>query len=315
MVFVIFNRSSQKSSDKDIIIISKSYDDNSVSKLDELSENTDQSIIVNDDIDSKDYYPKHQFNNTSTDDNNNGDSELINNEDELNSKMEEINVAIKASQDPNAPNAPGAVIVEELGGLLFLDGLSYEQAPFIKVPPPIGSTKAAYKGTWSLLKEHEDYFRTERPHRLHIPHLAQPISRQEFHETFRLTSTPVIIPFEYMRHLGVRTRAWTLDELLKKFPFTPSATTTLEKLAIYSPKSGFKDGLDLGPALYALAQDSKLLKKGGFARNFPRNLMIKSKYLPMLEVSRPPFLDKSRFQAPTLWFVIIIVLISIIYIY
>lgn len=165
VVFVIFNRPSQKSSDKDIIIISKSYDDNSVSKLDELSENTDQSIIVNDDIDSKDYYPKHQFNNTSTDDNNNGDSELINNEDELNSKMEEINVAIKASQDPNAPNAPGAVIVEELGGLLFLDGLSYEQAPFIKVPPPIGSTKAAYKGTWSLLKEHEDYFRTERPHR------------------------------------------------------------------------------------------------------------------------------------------------------
>lgn len=319
-VFTIFNRT--PSSSKDISSPSKvlgseatesiyaSSDDaessssSTSSNADESDSTKSQSTVVSeeapsDPTESKDYYPHHQVNVTYT--NTDNDDENPDDEAELGARIEEINVAMKAAQDPNAPDAPGAVVVEELGGFLFLDGDAYEKAPFIKVPPPLGTTKSAYKKAWSLLREHEEYFRTERPHRLHIPHLAQPISRQEFHETFRLTSTPVVIPFEYMRHLGVRTKAWTLDEMINKFPYTPAAGA--EDSAIYSPKSGVKDGLDLGPALYALKQDAKLVKKGGYSRNFPRNLMIKSKYLPMLEVSRPPFLDKYRFQAPTLWFV------------
>lgn len=90
-----------------------------------------------------------------------------------------------------------------------------------------------------------------------------------------------------------------MDELLKRFPYTPPKNG--KSSMAYNTKSGQKDGLDLGPALYALAQDQELKKGKGFKRNFPRNLKIKSKYMALLDVSHPPFIPKSRFQPPTLW--------------
>lgn len=136
------------------------------------------------------------------------------------------------------------------------------------------------------------------PHKLYIPRLAQAISREQFHETFRLTSTPVIIPFEHMRHLGVTTKAWTIAEMMEQFPYKPDGK---KKKKVYRPGDGSKDGLDLGPALYALSEDAELDKSTKGQRNFPRNMMVKSKYLALMGVSRPPFVHKKRFQAPTVW--------------
>ena len=87
--------------------------------------------------------------------------------------------------------------------------------------------------------------------------------------------------------------------LLARFPYEPPKNGKLP--LAYNHKSGYKDGLDLGPALYALESDAELAKGGGSKRNFPRNLMIKSKYLEMLGISRPPFVPRKRFQPPTLW--------------
>lgn len=159
-------------------------------------------------------------------------------------------------------------------------------------------SKPNYNKMWYLQEMHDHFF-YENDHRRYIPHLAQPITKLQFHETFRQTSVPVIIPFDMLRNHGVVTKGWTLQELRQRFPYTPPANGKLP--LAYNHKSGVKDGLDLGPALYALEQDVELAKGGGSQRNFPRNLMIKSKYLQMLEVSRPPFIPRRRFQPPTLW--------------
>mmetsp|Transcript_35642 Transcript_35642/g.44177 ORF Transcript_35642/g.44177 Transcript_35642/m.44177 type:complete len:319 (+) Transcript_35642:202-1158(+) len=190
----------------------------------------------------------------------------------------------------------GAVAVEELGGLLFEDGQAYMDAELF--PDRDVMPKRSYQKMW-YLQEMMDGFMRENPHRKFIPRLAQPITKLQFHETFRQTSTPVIIPFDMLRNLGVVTKGWTLEELRNKFPYTPPQNGKLP--LAYNHKSGYKDGLDFGPALYALEQDATLAKGEGSQRNFPRNLMIKSKYLQILEVSRPPFIPRRRFQPPTLW--------------
>ena len=83
--------------------------------------------------------------------------------------------------------------------------------------------------------------------------LAEPISKLQFHETFQQTSTPVIIPFDQLRHLGVITKGWTLEQLKQRFPYKLPKSGKLP--LAYGPRSGYKDGLDLGPALFALGQD------------------------------------------------------------
>ena len=205
--------------------------------------------------------------------------------------------AAKVKQEANANAAPprGATRVPSLGNLLFSDGDAYEAAPFITLPPDAGQP---FKGMWDLLTVHEDYF-AKHPHKRYVPRLAQTISRQTFHQVFRITSTPVIIPFEHARALGFITQAQTLDEMQRKYPYdpnSPSGSTT------YNPNSGRKAKLDLGPALYAIAQDAKLEKIAIGVRNFPRNLQLSTRNLAALGVSRPPYIQRKRFQPTAMWF-------------
>jgi hypothetical protein len=194
---------------------------------------------------------------------------------------------------------PFSTRVPSLGNFFFSDGQQYENAPAVTVTQD--TTRASeYRGLWYLQRMHDEYFKSHE-HKLWVPHLDQPISRKEFHDTFRRTSTPVVIKFEHMRHLGLLTKGWTVKELRERFPYEPSKGA--KKLA-YTAKAGLADTeLDLGPALYELERDAKLRKgaKGTTLRNFPRNLMIKPKYLALLDAAFPPFLPRNRFQAPTLW--------------
>lgn len=190
--------------------------------------------------------------------------------------------------------------IKELGGLLFSDAAEYMSSPNITIPDTFVNKN--YRGYWYLQKMHDDYF-TKHMHKLHIPHLDQPISRKQFHDIFRLTSTPVVMKFEHLRHLGVTTKGWELSELRAKFPYEPDPN---RKQPQYKVNAGLKsdEQLDLGPALYELEKDSKLKRgsKGSVStRNFPRNLMIKPHYLSLLDAVAPPFLPKQRFQVPTLW--------------
>jgi hypothetical protein len=59
---------------------------------------------------------------------------------------------------------------------------------------------------------------------------------------------------------------------------------------------------DWGPAIYAIAQDSELEKIAVGVRNFPRNLHMSSANLAQMGVSRPPYIQKSRFQSASAWF-------------
>lgn len=190
--------------------------------------------------------------------------------------------------------------VAQLGNLLFSDGSEYEAAPDYASPPELLAAMR-YAKLWSLQKLHDQFFQRV-PHKQYIPRLAQPISRLEFHQTFRQTSTPVIIPFQYMRHLGFVTKGWTLDEMRAKFPFTPKPGAQALQ---YSSKAGLNTvtELDFGPGLYEISLDAKLRRgaKGTTSRNFPRNMMLRPKYLAMLDISFPPFVPRKRFQVPTLW--------------
>ncbi len=187
---------------------------------------------------------------------------------------------------------PRGAAVDALGGLFFSDGLDYLSAPTIKVPPPMRS----YKKAWRLLEMHEKLFRS-MPHKAYIPRLAQDISRAQFNEIFRKTSTPVIIPFEHLRHLGFKTQKYTLDELASIYPYYPGKKVK----TTYSAKDGMKGKIDLGPAVYALQNDHGLKKKG-YKRNFPRNIMLGSKIQKQLGISLAPFADRKAYQLPTLWF-------------
>jgi len=190
----------------------------------------------------------------------------------------------------------GATRVAALGNLLFEDGPAYEAAPTVVLPDtPI--RQDFYTKVWYLQKMHDEFFQSN-PHKRYIPRLAQSITRKEFHEIFRKTSTPVIMNFEHLRNLGLLTKAWTLAELRERFPYEPSPGATPLN---YDSKTGRSAQLDLGPALYELHRDTKLEKGTGSKRNFPRNLMIKPKYLALLDATFPPFIPPTRFMPPALW--------------
>eukprot|EP00924_Labyrinthula_sp_SR-Ha-C_P008803 augustus_masked-scaffold_2-processed-gene-3.46-mRNA-1 protein AED:0.06 eAED:0.06 QI:0/-1/0/1/-1/1/1/0/441 len=185
--------------------------------------------------------------------------------------------------------------VESLGGLKFSDGRKYLDAEFIEINGLLDN----YQGLWKLQKMHDEFF-SKVVHKKYIPRLSESISKLQFHNIFRQTSTPVIIPFSTMKQYGFTSTGYSFEQLRQKFPYVPvdPSVTPL----VYNPKSGMKDGMDLGPAIYAVEQDIELQKAKGFKRNFPRNLKIKKQYLEELGVSHPPFIQKKRFQPPTLWF-------------
>ncbi|GBG31819.1 Bifunctional arginine demethylase and lysyl-hydroxylase JMJD6 [Hondaea fermentalgiana] len=219
-------------------------------------------------------------------------------------KMEEESIElIEKQMDPDAERTEesaatqsGAVRVKELGNLLFSDGAEYLAAPVIEAPA--SAAKQPYSKLWSLQQMHDEFFGA-LPHRRYIPRLAQRISRQQFHEVFRSTSTPVIIPFHLMRHLGFLTEGWTLSGLRKEFPWEPSPNQ--KPYLKYHSKAGLTNAnLDFGPGLHAIEHDTVLAKASGL-RNYPRNMMIGAKYMAMMNISYPPFVPKKRFQVPTMW--------------
>ena len=185
--------------------------------------------------------------------------------------------------------------VESLGNFLFSDGEEYEKAPFITLPndPELGQP---FSGMWKLLNVHEEYFKTHA-HKRYIPRLAQTITRQQFHEVFRKTSTPVIIPFEHARALGFLTQATTIEDLQRRYPYDPSSGPKT-----YNKYSLTRSTVDWGPAVYAIANDAKLEKIAVGVRNFPRNLHMSSRNMAVMGVSRPPYIQKQRFQAASAWF-------------
>jgi hypothetical protein len=180
---------------------------------------------------------------------------------------------------------------------LFTDGEEYEKAPYINLPndPGVGTP---FSGMWKLLNVHEQYFK-QHPHKRWIPRLAQTITRQEFHEVFRKTSTPLIIPFEYARALGFVTQSTTIEDLQRKYPYDPSTATSPKT---YNKYSLTRATVDWGPAVYAIANDARLEKVAVGVRNFPRNLHMSSRNLAAMGVSRPPYIQKQRFQAASAWF-------------
>jgi hypothetical protein len=184
--------------------------------------------------------------------------------------------------------------VPSLGNLLFEDGLLYEQASTIELHPEAGQP---FKGMWDLLTSHEEYYK-KNPHKRYVPRLGETISRQTFHRVFRITSTPVIMSFDHARALGFLTQQQTMEELREKHPYDPEKDSSLT----YNPSSGRKTKLDLGPAVYAISKDAKLEKIGVGVRNFPRNLQLSSKNMASLQVSRPPYIQKKRFQPASMWF-------------
>lgn len=225
-------------------------------------------------------------------------------QDRLKERGEAVMMKTTASAPRSSPKR-----VASLGNLLFHDGAEYEAAPEIVLPPEAGQP---FKGMWDLLVFHEELYK-RIPHKRHVPRLAETISRRTFHQVFRVTSTPVIMSFEHVRALGFLTKAETVEELMKKHPYDPNSAAIAANIdaeavaagattASYSSNSGRKTKLDLGPALYAISKDAKLEKIATGVRNFPRNLQLSSKNLATLDVSRPPFIQKKRFQPASMWF-------------
>jgi len=186
--------------------------------------------------------------------------------------------------------------VPQLGDLLFTDGLEYMTAPNITLP--VSKFRPEYSKGWNLKKLHDQYF-DQVPHKRYIPRLDEPISKEDFHKVFRKTSTPVIIPFRHMRHLGVITKGRTLQELREQFPYEPKSDAPRY---LYKTSDGLGDTMEFGPGLYELEKEVNLDRSKKGNRNYPRNMLIKKKYLDILEVSFPPFVSQKRFQRPALWF-------------
>lgn len=195
--------------------------------------------------------------------------------------------------------------IESLGGLYIQDGDKYLEAPEITPPEGPINPPSLYKKMWPQLEMHEEFFR-QVPHKRYIPRLGQPITRQQFHEIFRKTSTPVIIPFKYMRHLGVLTKGWTLKDLRKEFPYEPKIAKKTALMRQDYNQNGFYRGkrdVDFGPALWKLEQDTHIVygASGTGNRNIPRNMKLPPSELAKFNISFPPFLPSSEFQPPTMW--------------
>jgi len=147
-----------------------------------------------------------------------------------------------------------------------------------------------------IVLQHERYYRNHHS-RLYVPRLKSTakLSIEEFAERFIKKSQPVIIPFEAMRHLGFKTRSFTLDELLDLYP-------NYKRTFVYKYGSPGKGELDLGPAVWALKQGDAL-RKTATGRNFPRNMKISLEKLSKLGVQNPPYiLPGTPMLLPSLWF-------------
>ncbi len=174
---------------------------------------------------------------------------------------------------------------------IFVDQKEYSEAPMIQVLPE--SSKLKYR---SIVLQHERHYR-KHPSRLYVPRLKSnlKLSIKEFADRFHRTSQPVIVPFEAMRHLGFNTRAFTMEEVLKLYPN--------RKPMVYKYGGSGSGELDLGPAIYSLAQDEKL-KKTSKGRNYPRNMKLAGpQVISKLTVQEPPYvLPGTQFMSPSLWF-------------
>jgi len=200
------------------------------------------------------------------------------------------------------------VRVPELGNLIIQDGEEYMNAPYMEVPPA-PADKTVYKRLWPLQRMHDEYFKTNA-HRRYIPRLGQPITRQQFHEIFRKRSIPVIIPFEYMRHLGFATQGYTLEQLREMFPWEPTESTeaAIKRKEFHVDGAWGIKGKDKSipweRAIWKLEQDAPVLMNGPNLsyRNVPRNMKLQPDQLAQWNISYPPFLRHKDFQPPTMWF-------------
>lgn len=174
---------------------------------------------------------------------------------------------------------------------IFEDPSEYKNAPIIQAMAESSSIR--YR---EIVLQHERYYRSH-PSRLYVPRLKKTakLTITQFYERFVKHTQPVIIPFEAMRHLGFKTRSYTLDELLEMYP-------NYKRTFVYKYGSPGPGELDLGPAVWALKQGDAL-RKSATGRNFPRNTKISLEKLSKLGVQYPPYvLPGTPMLAPSLWF-------------
>ncbi|GBG25762.1 JmjC domain-containing protein 8 [Hondaea fermentalgiana] len=235
-----------------------------------------------------------------------GESQGVISEDE--SRLLEKERAHETGNGDTAGDETIGVPVPELGGLIIQNGEEYMNAPYMEVPPA-PADKSVYKQLWPLQRMHDKYF-TTYPHRRSIPRLGQRISRKQFHEVFRKRSIPVIIPFQYIRHLGFATQGHTLQELREMFPFEPteSKQSAIKRKEFHVNGAWGIKGKDKSipweRAIWKLEQEAPVLMNGPnlSLRNIPRNMKLQNQQLAEWNVSYPPFLRKKDFQPPTMWF-------------
>eukprot|EP00516_Mucochytrium_quahogii_P009631 CAMPEP_0203767966 /NCGR_PEP_ID=MMETSP0099_2-20121227/1306_1 /ASSEMBLY_ACC=CAM_ASM_000209 /TAXON_ID=96639 /ORGANISM=" , Strain NY0313808BC1" /LENGTH=354 /DNA_ID=CAMNT_0050664565 /DNA_START=348 /DNA_END=1409 /DNA_ORIENTATION=- len=167
---------------------------------------------------------------------------------------------------------------------LFQDQEAFQNAPIIQTLP---EANLKYR---EITLRHERYYR-EHPSKLYVPRLRKDVqlSREEFDRLFVRRGQPVITPFESLRHLNFTMKPWTLEELQKVYPNT---VPTQYK---------YGENIDLGPAIYAISQDTKL-RKTKYGRSFPRKLQFTERALSKIGMQDPPYLKGSHHMLGALWF-------------
>lgn len=194
---------------------------------------------------------------------------------------------------------------------MFVDQKEWEEAPFAGLP----ETKARFKKKqrdWWPIKLHEKYYE-KNPAKFYVPRVNpnMKLSPKQFWEEFRSQGRAVIIPFESMRHLGFRSKAFTLSSIRELFPFDPKVDKPVYYTSNKYSVKGDKDDLNLGSALYTIEKDEPMKKiskrtykehSRGSLREFPRNTKIKPSLLKTLNIQKIPLMpEDTNFQAPTLW--------------
>jgi hypothetical protein len=211
----------------------------------------------------------------------------------LNQVQEEINPAdipvSKMNEEADDEEAERKQSLEDDD--ILEDAAAYKKAPIIQALPESSSLK--YR---EIVLQHERYYRSH-PARLYVPKLKKTakLTISQFTERFVKHSQPVVIPFEAMRHLGFKTRSYTLDEMLEMYP-------NYKRTFVYRYGSPGPGELDLGPAVWALKQGDAL-RKTPTGRNFPRNTKISLDKLSKLGIQNPPYIiPGTPLLTPSLWF-------------